>query len=94
MMAKRLRSEKPAHSNVINILQQPPSGTCSSYIGLVTTPLFFLMERPCGTGAGTTKEGVFVAPPRRCTFENESYLAGGSWVWVEPGVLSGLPPGI
>jgi hypothetical protein len=22
------------------------------------------------------------------------YLAGGSWVWVEPGALSGLPPGI
>jgi hypothetical protein len=23
-----------------------------------------------------------------------NYLAGGSWVWVEPGALSGLPPGI
>jgi hypothetical protein len=55
--------------------------------------MFFSMET-CGTGVGTTKEGVFVAPPCHGTFEIESYLAGGSWVGVEPGVLSGLPPGM
>ena len=42
--------------------------------------------------------GIEMAPLERghCNLRQaeRSYLAGGSWVWVEPGALSGLPPGI
>jgi hypothetical protein len=38
------------------------------------------------------KKGPAIAGPLH--LDGKHYRAGGSWVWLEPGGLSGLPPGI